>query len=307
MAGHARSRARQHRRGDARRAGGRRGAGGDAARGGRGLVLVARRAPGRGHRADHRGRQDTRRGDRRGPGHGVRAGRAVRERPGGATSTMRRSGSTRRTGSAGASRTAAPGCWRWSARWNTCWGRPTRTSRRSNRCSTDEDPWVRALARLHMGKMRVMLGQGGRDADAYLEAALTEFQTLGERFGISFALTELADRIAVRGEFAGACESLRAGDRGRHRGRCHRGRHPDAVAAGAAVLAAGRRGRRRGRHRRGAAVRRAGHLAGRAGRAGPREGGTRPVERRTPRRHANSSASRWPCWATRRRTRTTAP
>lgn len=71
---------------------------------------------------------------------------------------------------------------------------------------TDEDPWVRALARLHLGKMRIQLGHGDREADRYLEAALTEFRALGERWGISFALTELADRIAVRGEFAGACE-----------------------------------------------------------------------------------------------------
>lgn len=70
----------------------------------------------------------------------------------------------------------------------------------------NEDPWVRALARLHLGKMRIVLGQGGRDADAYLESALGEFRALGERFGISFALSELADRIATRGEFAGACE-----------------------------------------------------------------------------------------------------
>ena len=77
---------------------------------------------------------------------------------------------------------------------------------RSSRCWTDEDPWVRALARLHLGKMRIMLGQDGRDADAYLEKALAEFRALGERWGISFALTELADRIAMRGEFAGACE-----------------------------------------------------------------------------------------------------
>ncbi|MGW5862119.1 BTAD domain-containing putative transcriptional regulator [Streptomyces sp. NPDC055239] len=68
-----------------------------------------------------------------------------------------------------------------------------------------EDPWVRALARLHMGKSRIMLGHGGRDADAHLETALAEFRELGERFGISFALSELADRIAVRGEFTGAC------------------------------------------------------------------------------------------------------
>jgi predicted ATPase/DNA-binding SARP family transcriptional activator len=68
------------------------------------------------------------------------------------------------------------------------------------------DPWVRALARLHLGKMRIMLGQDGRHADEYLEMALAEFRALGERWGISFALTELADRIATRGEFAGACE-----------------------------------------------------------------------------------------------------
>ncbi|GAA5182551.1 BTAD domain-containing putative transcriptional regulator [Rugosimonospora acidiphila] len=70
----------------------------------------------------------------------------------------------------------------------------------------NEDPWVRALARLHLGKMRIILGQGGRDADAHLETALAEFRALGERYGISLALTELADRIATRGEFAGACE-----------------------------------------------------------------------------------------------------
>jgi len=70
----------------------------------------------------------------------------------------------------------------------------------------NEDPWVRALARLQVGKMRIVLGRGGRDADAYLEMALAEFRALGERFGISIALTELAERLAVRGEFAGACE-----------------------------------------------------------------------------------------------------
>ncbi|MEV8444144.1 BTAD domain-containing putative transcriptional regulator [Actinosynnema sp. NPDC051121] len=68
------------------------------------------------------------------------------------------------------------------------------------------DPWVRALARLHLGKMRIVLGHGGREADAYLEAALAEFRAIGERWGMSFALSELAERIAVRGEFAGACE-----------------------------------------------------------------------------------------------------
>ncbi|MCG0284473.1 BTAD domain-containing putative transcriptional regulator [Streptomyces sp. PSAA01] len=69
----------------------------------------------------------------------------------------------------------------------------------------NEDPWVRALTRLQLGKMRIVLGRGGRDADTFLEMALAEFRGLGERFGISFALTELADRIATRGELARAC------------------------------------------------------------------------------------------------------
>ncbi|MTE11407.1 AAA family ATPase [Nocardia sp. CT2-14] len=71
---------------------------------------------------------------------------------------------------------------------------------------THEDPWVRALARLQLGKMRIVLGRAGSDADEQLELALAEFRALGERWGTSFALTELADRLAMRGEFAGACE-----------------------------------------------------------------------------------------------------
>jgi predicted ATPase/DNA-binding SARP family transcriptional activator len=71
---------------------------------------------------------------------------------------------------------------------------------------SSEDPWVHAMARLQLGKMRIALGQGGRDGDAHLETALAEFRALGERFGISFALTELAERLATRGEFAAACE-----------------------------------------------------------------------------------------------------
>ncbi|MEV4810741.1 BTAD domain-containing putative transcriptional regulator [Micromonospora avicenniae] len=69
-----------------------------------------------------------------------------------------------------------------------------------------EDPWVRALARWQAGKMRIMLGRGGREAEANLELALAEFRTLGERFGISLALSELAGQLALRGEFAAAGE-----------------------------------------------------------------------------------------------------
>jgi predicted ATPase len=71
---------------------------------------------------------------------------------------------------------------------------------------TDDDPWVRALARLNRGRFRLTLGGSESDVDADFEVALTEFRVLGDRWGISFALTCLADRLATHGEFLRACE-----------------------------------------------------------------------------------------------------
>nr|WP_238345285.1 BTAD domain-containing putative transcriptional regulator [Actinopolymorpha cephalotaxi] len=68
-----------------------------------------------------------------------------------------------------------------------------------------DDPWTRANARLTRGRMRILLGHDERDADADIETALAEFGAIGERWGVSFALTALADRLAVRGEFDRAC------------------------------------------------------------------------------------------------------
>ncbi|MEU7000189.1 BTAD domain-containing putative transcriptional regulator [Nonomuraea sp. NPDC046570] len=70
----------------------------------------------------------------------------------------------------------------------------------------DDDPWVRATARLARGRMRLTLGGDETDVDIDIEIALAEFRTLGERYAISLALTFLADRLTMRGEFAGACE-----------------------------------------------------------------------------------------------------
>ncbi|MEU5663818.1 AfsR/SARP family transcriptional regulator [Streptomyces longwoodensis] len=69
----------------------------------------------------------------------------------------------------------------------------------------DEDPWVRALGRWHLGKMRVALGRGGPEAEAHLENAVAAFRALGERYGLSLALSERADLVAARGAFAAAC------------------------------------------------------------------------------------------------------
>ena len=229
----------------------------------------------------------------------------LRDAPGGATNTRARSGSTRRTGSASAAGIATR-CWGSSSRWNACCGSRTRSCPRSSRCWTSEDPWVRALARLQVGKMRIMLGQGGRDADAYLEMALARVP--GARRTVrDLVRPDRAGGPARHARRVRRCvRALRAGDRGRHRGRRRRGRHPDADAAGAAVLAARRRGRQRGRHRRGRAA---------APRGSP--GRTRwptwrsrrrssPAGAATPRRPAGSSASRRPCWATTRSRRTSA-
>ncbi|MBL0885500.1 BTAD domain-containing putative transcriptional regulator [Myceligenerans indicum] len=69
-----------------------------------------------------------------------------------------------------------------------------------------EDPWVHALARLHLGRTRLTAGTDEAEGEADLQRALAEFQALGERFGISFALSELGGLIASRGELAAACE-----------------------------------------------------------------------------------------------------
>ncbi|WP_283135842.1 BTAD domain-containing putative transcriptional regulator [Rhizohabitans arisaemae] len=69
-----------------------------------------------------------------------------------------------------------------------------------------EDPWVRAQARLARGRFRLTLGGDETDVDVDGETALAEFRTLGDRYGISLALMFRADRLAMRGEFARACE-----------------------------------------------------------------------------------------------------
>ncbi|MFF5212221.1 BTAD domain-containing putative transcriptional regulator [Streptosporangium sp. NPDC000396] len=70
----------------------------------------------------------------------------------------------------------------------------------------DDDPWVRAQARLARGRLRLTLGGDETDVDIDIETALAEFRVLGDRLGISLALSFLGDRLGMRGEFARACE-----------------------------------------------------------------------------------------------------
>ena len=156
----------------------------------------------------------------------------------------------------------------------------------------DEDPWVRALARLHARQDadharpgRPGRGRVSRDGARRVPGARRTVRDLvrPDRAGGPHRHARRVRRCV---------RVLRTGDRGRHRGRRHRGRHPDAVAAGPAVLAAGRRGRQRGRHRRGAS-------GARNGSPGRTRWPSWPCRRRnslvgaaTPRRRASNSASR---------------
>ncbi|MCP2357456.1 putative ATPase [Nonomuraea thailandensis] len=70
----------------------------------------------------------------------------------------------------------------------------------------DDDPWVRAQARLSRARFRLTLYRDETDVDTDLEIGLNEFRALGDRWGISLALTFRADRLSLRGEFASACE-----------------------------------------------------------------------------------------------------
>ncbi|SDU62999.1 BTAD domain-containing putative transcriptional regulator [Jiangella alkaliphila] len=65
----------------------------------------------------------------------------------------------------------------------------------------DPDPWFRAQARMTRAQML-----GSKDREADVSTALAEFRAAGERWGISYALTMLADLHARRGELDLAIE-----------------------------------------------------------------------------------------------------
>jgi hypothetical protein len=65
----------------------------------------------------------------------------------------------------------------------------------------DEDPWVRAVARLTRNRM---LRAGEQEAD--VQQALVEFRSIGERWGISYALATLAELAARRGDLVVALD-----------------------------------------------------------------------------------------------------
>ncbi|SEH01861.1 Predicted ATPase [Nonomuraea solani] len=67
--------------------------------------------------------------------------------------------------------------------------------------AADEHPWVRAMALLSRGIALVGAGRPG-EGEGDLEEALAGFRVIGERWGVSHSLTNLADLFACRGELA---------------------------------------------------------------------------------------------------------
>ena len=82
----------------------------------------------------------------------------------------------------------------------------------------DDDPWVRAQARLSRARLRLNITSDETDVDSDTEIALADFRALGDRWGISSALTFLADRLAAQGRVRAGLRALRGGRYGTDRG-----------------------------------------------------------------------------------------
>ncbi|HEY8471747.1 MAG TPA: BTAD domain-containing putative transcriptional regulator [Natronosporangium sp.] len=72
----------------------------------------------------------------------------------------------------------------------------------------DPDPWVRATARMTRGHAALNGGWNHAVAERDLAAGLADYRTTGDRWGIAFMLSSLADLAAWRGEFAAAAGQL---------------------------------------------------------------------------------------------------
>ncbi|MFC0028525.1 BTAD domain-containing putative transcriptional regulator [Micromonospora chaiyaphumensis] len=68
----------------------------------------------------------------------------------------------------------------------------------------DPDPWVAGIARLIRAHALLNAGLPDADAEADLRAGLAHYRRVGDRWGMSFSLTSLADLLDRRGEAAQA-------------------------------------------------------------------------------------------------------
>ncbi|QRP44831.1 BTAD domain-containing putative transcriptional regulator [Amycolatopsis sp. FDAARGOS 1241] len=73
----------------------------------------------------------------------------------------------------------------------------------------DEDPWIRAQAYQNRFRLQLNLGHGHAAAEADAEESVRLFRLSGERWGLSLALTNLAELTARRGDFHRATDQYR--------------------------------------------------------------------------------------------------
>ncbi len=64
----------------------------------------------------------------------------------------------------------------------------------------DADPWIRSVGRMMRAHLLLNLGRRHAEAEADFHSALDGFRALGERWGIAFALTALAELVSWRGD-----------------------------------------------------------------------------------------------------------
>jgi predicted ATPase/DNA-binding SARP family transcriptional activator len=72
----------------------------------------------------------------------------------------------------------------------------------------DPDPWVRGTARLMRGHAALNTGRNHHQAEHDFETALADFRRTGDRWGIAFTLSSVADLAAWRADFAAAAAHL---------------------------------------------------------------------------------------------------
>ena len=93
-----------------------------------------------------------------------------------------------------------------STRWNASCRNRTRSCPRSNHCWTMRTPGYARWPGCSSAGCGSCPARAAGTRTSSSSWRSPSSGSLGERFGISFALTELAERMAVRGELAGACE-----------------------------------------------------------------------------------------------------
>ncbi|NES14114.1 MULTISPECIES: BTAD domain-containing putative transcriptional regulator [Micromonospora] len=83
-------------------------------------------------------------------------------------------------------------------------GLPPRSPEELATLFDDPDPWVAGTARLFQAHAHLNAGLSDESAEADLRAALAHYRAVGDRWGMSFGLTSLADLLDRRGEAARA-------------------------------------------------------------------------------------------------------